>query len=113
MSRLASVRMGWSATSRPRAQAAAVHQRPQQPGPRELLQVGARLCEASADALDLPDPERLPGERVERDPGRDDVAPRLFPGEADLVEHLRLDQCQLVTAARGAERPLSRRVPVA
>src|SRR5436190_14843305 len=43
----------------------------------------------------------------------DDVAPRLFPGELDLVEHLGLDQCELVPTPGGAEGAAARGVAVA
>jgi hypothetical protein len=42
-----------------------VDERPEQAWPREPLEVGARLGEAAADALDLADPEASADERVQ------------------------------------------------
>ena len=50
---------------------------------RQPLEVRARLGEAPADALDLPDQEAAADERVQPDAAGDDVAARLFPGDLD------------------------------
>src|SRR4051794_41476885 len=65
----------------------------------------ARLGESSPDALDRADREAMAYECVQRDPARDDVAARLFPRQADRIEHFRLVERQLVSATRPAERP--------
>src|SRR5262245_31526370 len=96
-----------------RSQAAPMNQRPEQPGPRELLEMGTRLGQAPSDALRCADAKASPDERVQRDAARDDVPARLFPREVDLFENLGLDERQLVAAARTAERPASECVPVA
>jgi hypothetical protein len=85
------------------AEAAAVDEWAEQSGSGEFLEVGARFGQPAADALDGADPEASADEAVERDAARDDVAACLFPGELDLVEHLRLGQRELVPAPRAAE----------
>ena len=90
-----------------------MHEPAQNARRRQPLQVGARLGEPAADALDLPDPEAAADESVQPDPAGDDVAARLLPGDLDPVgserlERLRLDQRQLVAAACARERSLAR-----
>ena len=63
---------------RPRAedvgvQPAAVHEVVDDPGPRQRLQVKARLAELDALALDLPDEEALADELVQAHPAGDDL----------------------------------------
>ncbi len=50
---------------------------------------------------------------VQRDSAHDDVPARLFPGELDLVEHLRLDEGELVPATGGVEGAASCGVSIA
>src|SRR5262245_48006024 len=88
-------------------------ERPQQAGPSELLEVRAGLAEPSSDALGGAELESPADEAVQPDAARDDVAARLAPGKVDLVEHLGLDERQLVAAAWPAERALPGRVAVA
>ena len=59
------------------------------------------------------DREAPADERVQRDAARDDVAARLLPRQVDFVEHLRLDERQLVPASGAAERSASVEVAVA
>jgi hypothetical protein len=65
--------------------------------------VGAGFCESPPNALDGPYVEPLADERVQRDPGCDDVAACVLPGELDLVEHFAFDECEFVAAAGPAE----------
>ena len=86
-----------------------MHEPAERSGRRQPLQVRARLGETPADALDFADPEAASDERVQRDPARDDVPPRLFPRHRDTVRRERLDclgldQRQLVAAAAPRER---------
>src|SRR5579871_4243117 len=78
-------------------------ERPEQAGAADLLQVGARLGEPPADAEDRPDPELMPDEGVERDPARHDVPAGELPGQVERVEHLGLDERELVALAGAAE----------
>ena len=64
------------------------------PRPRQRLQVQARLAELDAEALDAADREPLADEVVEAHAADDDLPPRLRPGQADVLEHLGLDQRQ-------------------
>ena len=88
-------------------------ERPQQARSGELFQVRARLAEPPPDALGRADPEAPADQAVQGDVARDDVPARLRPREVDLVEHLCLDERQLVAATGTAERALPGRVAVA
>src|SRR5689334_1930769 len=104
-------------------QAALVDQRAQRPGLARLagqaLEVRARLAEALAEARDVADAKALPDERVEVDAAGHHVPARLLGGEAlarerQRVEHLGLDQGEVVAAAVGVrERPAAVEVAVA
>src|SRR5215212_1967301 len=89
-----------------------MHERAKQAGPAETLEVRTRLRKSPADAHCVADPEALTDQRIQRDPARDDVAARLLPGQAELVQHLGLHERQLVAAARLAERPAAVEVAV-
>src|SRR5690348_15474740 len=78
-------------------------ERSQQAGASELLEVGAGLGEPSPDALDRADPEPAADQRVQRDAPRDDVPARLLPRQIERVEHLGLDERQLIAAPDAAE----------
>src|SRR4051812_22422646 len=67
-----------------RVQAGAVDHLLDDPRPRERLQVGARLAELDAEALDLADAEALPDEVVQAHAADDDLAARLGASQADL-----------------------------
>jgi hypothetical protein len=56
---------------------------------------------------------RRPTRPLREIPTGDDVAARLLPGELGLVEHLGLDECELVPAAGSAEGSATVRVAVA
>src|SRR5262245_59974546 len=73
----------------------------------------ARLGESTADAFHVADAEASPCERIEQRAARDDVPSRTVPGDPELVEHLRLDERELVSAAGAAERSDACRVAVA
>src|SRR3954447_19827227 len=62
-----------------RADAGAVDERAHDSGAGQPFQVGARLREALCLAGDLADREAAADERVQVDPARDDVPPRLLP----------------------------------
>ena len=85
-------------------EAAAVDELVDDPGPRQRLQVEARLAELDADALDLADAEALPDEVVQPHAADDDLPPRLGAGEADVLERLGLDQRQRAARALAARR---------
>ena len=78
-----------------------MHERAQQSGPGQLLEVSARLGQATTDAFDGADRESTTDEGVQRNPPRDDVATRLLPGKVDRVEPLGLDQRHLVAVPGG------------
>jgi hypothetical protein len=69
-----------------------VDERAEQSGSGERFEVGARLREAAADALDGAHQETASDEGIQSDIACHDVSSRFFPGEVDLVENLRLDQ---------------------
>ena len=96
-----------------RSQSPAMNERPKQARSGESLKVSARFAQPSPDALGGADAESPADQAVEGDAARDDVAARLLPGELDLVEHLCLDESELVTATGSAERALAGRVAVA
>src|SRR4051812_49308104 len=97
-----------------RAQPTAVDQVAQDARVGEALEVGARLAQAAADALGLPDAEAPPDERVEVDAAGDDVAARLGGREAELLDDLALDQRQIVAVGVGVgERAVVREIAVA
>src|SRR5947207_2935857 len=62
------------------------------PRPRHLLQVAARLTDHDAEALHLAHPEALAHQVVQPHAAHDHLAARLGAGEADILQHLRLDQ---------------------
>src|SRR5262245_34283181 len=95
------------------AQAAAMDERTEEARTRDPLEVGARLAQAPPDALGLAELEVPTDERVEPYAAGDDVAPSPLPRDAELVERLRFDECQLVAAPRLAERPAAGGVTVA
>src|SRR4029077_20304832 len=96
-------------------QATLVDEGAQRPGLARLrgqaLEVRARLAEALAEAVDLADAEAPADERVEVDAAGHDVSARLLRREAPAregegVEHLGLDERQVVAAAVSVrERP--------
>src|SRR5919197_584504 len=72
----------------------------------QALQVRARLAQALGEALDVADPEVLADEGVQVDGTCDDVPAGLFRGEptgreVDAVQHLCLDQREVVPAPVG------------
>src|SRR5262249_61036465 len=77
-------------------------------GPRERLQVQARLAELDTEALDGADHEALADQVVQPDAADDDLTPRLHARQRDGLERLRLDQRQ--RAARSL--PVGTEVPV-
>ena len=85
------------------SESAPVNARSQETRTRESFKVSAWFREASADALDLADPESLAHERVERDPVRHDVATCLFPPKTDFVEHVCFDKGELVSVSGSVE----------
>jgi hypothetical protein len=86
-----------------RPEAAAVDEWAEESGSGESFEVGAWFGVPAADAFDGGDPRASADETVEGDSAGDDVAARLLPGELDLVEHLGLDECELVPTAGSAE----------
>ena len=80
------------------AQPATVHEAAENAGLGQALEVSARLAEPLAQAFDLPDHETFTDERVQVDAARDDVPASLLGREPELVEDLRLDERQVVTA---------------
>ncbi len=72
---------------------------PQQSRTCKLFKLGTWFCESSPNALNRPYVEPLTNERVQPDPGGDDVAACVFPRELDLIERIGFDQCELVTLA--------------
>ena len=60
----------------------------------------ARLAELDADALHLADAEALADEVVQPHAADDDLPAGLGAGEADVLEHLGLDQRQRAARAR-------------
>jgi hypothetical protein len=92
------------------SEAAAVNQFPQHARVGESLQVGAGLTESAPDALDVANPEALSDQGVQGDTAGDDVASRLrVPesvaiGQGEFVEHLSLDQRQVMAHASPAAR---------
>ena len=74
------------------------------PRARQRLEVQARLAELDAEALDLADAEALADEVVQPHAADDDLPARLRPGEADVLEHLGLDQRERAARALPARR---------
>src|SRR4051812_176955 len=93
------------------AEPAAVDERPQDPGPAEPFQVGARFAQAAPLAEHVPDAEGATHEGVDVDAPGEDVAPgtgevQRLPGRGQLVEDLGGHQRQVVPgspAGAGAE----------
>src|SRR5713101_6891298 len=75
-----------------RPQPAAVHEILDDPGAGEPLQVQARLAELDSETLDLADAEALADQVVDPDAADHDLPTGLRPGEADVSEHLGLDE---------------------
>src|SRR6185369_7985515 len=86
-----------------RAETGAVHERADDPGPREPLELGARLGQPAPDTFGRPDREAPADERVQRDAARDDVPACLHPRQVDALERLLFDERQLVPASGTAE----------
>src|SRR4051812_4046700 len=100
-----------------RPEPAPMDQPAQNPGGSEALEVRARLGEPATDALDAPDPEAVPDERVQADAARDDVPACLLPGDldtfrAECLQRLGLDERQLVPSSVARERACTPRVAV-
>src|SRR6266516_2738543 len=70
------------------------------PGPRHLLKVSARLADHDAETVHVADPEAFAHQVVHPDAANDHLASRLGAGEADVLEHLRLDQRQRLAGSR-------------
>lgn len=64
------------------------------PRPRHLLKVPARLADLDAKALDVAHPEALADQIVQPHPAHHHLTARLGAGEPDILQHFRLDQRQ-------------------
>jgi hypothetical protein len=101
------------------AQAAAMHERPQQALPSHLLEVPARLAETRSPGQDVTDPERVTDEGVEVDATSRDVASRLAVSEAEtagrsqLLDHFPLDERDVAADPGIAPEACGARVTVA
>src|SRR5215467_7655603 len=77
-----------------RVEAATVNHVLDEAGPGERLQMQAGLADLHAKALDAADPESLADQLVQPHAADHHLAAGLDAGEADVLEHLSLDQRQ-------------------
>jgi hypothetical protein len=94
---------------------AAMDQLLDDPRPRHLLKVSARLADLDTEALDVAHPEALADQIVQPHPAHHHLTARLGAGEPNILQHFRLDQRQrlaglgaLVVEVAVAHEPLAR-----
>src|SRR5215213_976657 len=79
------------------------------PGPRQRLEVRARLAELDAVALDLPDAEALADQIVQPDAPYGELPPRPAGRQSHVVDRLGLDERERLARQRalGMELPVT------